>query len=291
MFATRAEALCWGTRQLRAAGIDSPRLEARLLLGHVLGVEQAALIADPSAPGPVGTAYTDAVARRADHAPLALILGHREFWSLRFAVSPATLIPRPETETVVTAALALRTPPGRVLDLGTGTGCLLLSLLHEWPEAFGVGVDLVPAAAHLAAANARALGLAARAAFVCGDWAAALRGRFDLIVANPPYIASQEIPGLMTEVAAHEPATALDGGPDGLAAYRAIFATLPGLMAAQGRAIVEFGAGQAEAIGTLATAAGFFHRTENDLSGIPRIIVLRRGSGDEKTFGRVGVGR
>jgi release factor glutamine methyltransferase len=290
MFATRAEALCWGTKQLRAAGIDSPRLEARLLLAHVLGVTREALIADPRAAGPTGSAYTDAVARRADHAPLALILGHREFWSLRFAVSPATLIPRPETETVVTAALRGATPD-RVLDLGTGTGCLLLALLHECPGAFGVGVDLVPAAARLAAANARALGLASRAAFLCGDWAAALRGPFDLIVANPPYIASQEIPGLMTEVASHEPATALDGGPDGLTAYRSILAALPGLLAPSGRAILEFGAGQAEAVGALATAAGFFHRSENDLSGIPRIIVLRRGSEDEKTFGSVGVGR
>jgi release factor glutamine methyltransferase len=290
MFATRAEALCWGTKQLRAAGIDSPRLEARLLLAHVLGVTRESLIADPRAAGPTGSAYQDAVARRADHAPLALILGYREFWSLRFAVSPATLIPRPETETVVTAALRGATP-GRVLDLGTGTGCLLLALLHEWPGAFGVGVDLVPAAARLAAANARALGLASRAAFLCGDWAAALRGPFDLIVANPPYIASQEIPGLMTEVASHEPATALDGGPDGLTAYRSILAALPGLLAPSGRAILEFGAGQAEAVGALATAAGFFHRSENDLSGIPRIIVLRRGSEDEKTFGSVGVGR
>ncbi len=290
MIATRAEALCWGTKQLRAAGIDSPRLEARLLLAHVLGVTQEALIADPRAAGPVGTAYQDAVARRADHAPLALILGHRDFWSLRFAVSPATLIPRPDTETVVSAALR-GTTPDRVLDLGTGTGCLLLALLHEFPGAFGVGVDLVPAAARLAAANASALGLASRAAFLCGDWAAALRGPFDLIVANPPYIMSQEIPGLMTEVAAHEPTTALDGGPDGLAAYRAILAALPGLLAPSGEAILEFGAGQAEAVGALATAAGFFHRCENDLSGIPRIIVLRRGSEDEKTFGRVGVGR
>ncbi len=291
MFNTSAEALCWGTKQLRAAGIDSPRLEARLLLAHVLGVTQEALIADPSAAGPVGTAYQDAVARRADHAPLALILGHREFWSLRFAVSPATLIPRPETETVVSAALHGTTAPARVLDLGTGTGCLLLSLLHEWPGAFGVGVDLVPAAARLAAANARALGLASRAAFLCGNWAAALRGQFDLIVANPPYIASDNISGLMTEVAAHEPATALDGGPDGLVAYRSILAALPGLLAPSGRAILEFGAGQAQAVGALATAAGFFHRSENDLSGIPRIIVLRRGSEDEKTFGSVGVGR
>jgi release factor glutamine methyltransferase len=196
MFATRAEALCWGTRQLRAAGVDSPRLEARLLLAHVLGVTQEALIADPRAPGPIGSAYQDAVARRAGHAPLALILGYREFWSLRFAVSPATLIPRPETETVVSAALHGTTAPARVLDLGTGTGCLLLSLLHEWPGAFGVGVDLVPAAARLAAANARALGLASRAAFLCGNWAAALRGQFDLIVANPPYIASDNISGL-----------------------------------------------------------------------------------------------
>ena len=179
-----------GAALLRAAGIDNPRLDARLLLAHALGVSPAELIRDSHLPADPAT-YDRLLARRAAHEPLAYILGHREFWSLRFAVSPATLIPRPESETLIEAALAAfadRRPPGRILDLGTGTGCLLLSALHEFPGAFGVGVDRSAAAARLAAANAAALGLADRAAFLCGDWAAALAARFDLVLCNPPYI-------------------------------------------------------------------------------------------------------
>jgi release factor glutamine methyltransferase len=293
MFSTRAEALCWGTSQLRAAGIESPRLEARLLLAYVLGIPQEALIAEPGAAFAAETAYRAAVTDRAGHAPLAYILGYREFWSLRLAVSPATLIPRPDTESLVAAALArcAGRPPARLLDLGTGTGCLLLALLSEWPASFGVGVDRVEAAARLAAENSRALGLAARAAFVCADWASALHGKFDLVVANPPYIPTGEIPGLMPEVAAHEAASALDGGADGLAAYRLILAALPRLLTDGARAILEFGSGQAESVTALAQRAGFFAEIDNDLSGMPRMIVLRRGSEGEKTFGRVGTGR
>ena len=173
------------------------------------------------------------VARREAHEPLALIVGHREFWSLEFAVSPATLIPRPESETLIEAAVAAfanREPPRLVLDLGTGTGCLLLAALSEFPAAFGIGVDRSAEAAALAARNAAALHLADRALFVCGDWADALSTRFDLVLGNPPYIPTEDLGSLMPDVARYEPRTALDGGPDGLAAYRRLIPGLPRML-------------------------------------------------------------
>jgi release factor glutamine methyltransferase len=268
-----------GAEALRIAGIDSPRLEARLLLAHALGIGREDLLR--AAHQPVATdAYDALIARRAAHEPLALILGRREFWSLDFAVSPATLIPRPESETLIEAALAAfpdRAAVRSVLDLGTGTGCLLLAALSEFPAAFGIGVDRVPAAAALAARNAAALGLADRAAFLAGDWAAALAGRFDLILSNPPYIATTDLAGLMEEVAGHEPPSALDGGADGTDAYRRIVADLPRLLAPGGVAIVELGAGQSQSVAGLAGAAGLRADTRADLAGIPRALVLRSG--------------
>ncbi len=165
-------------------------------------------------------------ARRGE--PLAYILGYREFWSLRFAVSPTTLIPRPESETLIEARWAFRVHPEarRILDLGTGTGCLLIAALTEFPEAFGVGVDRSPDAVRLARDNAVRLGVAGRAGFMCGDWGEALTGRFDLVLSNPPYVESGVIPGLMPEVARFEPRAALDGGPDGLDAYRRLIPAL-----------------------------------------------------------------
>lgn len=216
--------------------------------------------------------------RRLAHEPMALILGHREFWSLDFAVSPATLIPRPESETLIEAALASfadRPPPRLVLDLGTGTGCLLLAALSEFPGAFGIGVDRVPAAAALAARNAAALGLACRTGFVCGDWGAALDARFDLILCNPPYIATKELDRLMPEVAHYEPHSALGGGVDGLMAYRRLMPLLPGLLAADGVAVLELGAGQADTAVALARDAGLVAELRPDLGGIPRALTLR----------------
>ena len=189
------------------------------------------------------------VARRAAHEPLALILGRREFWSLEFAVSPATLIPRPESETLIEAAVAAFAhcaPPRLLLDLGTGTGCLLLAALSEFPAALGVGVDCSAEAAALAAGNAVALHLADRALFVCGDWADPLDAQFDLVLCNPPYVRTADLDGLMPEVARHEPRTALDGGPDGFAAWRRLLPALPRLLAPEGVAVLEIGAGQAE---------------------------------------------
>jgi release factor glutamine methyltransferase len=219
------------------------------------------------------------VARRAAHEPLALILGRREFWSLEFAVSPATLIPRPESETLIEAAVAAFAhcaPPRLLLDLGTGTGCLLLAALSEFPAALGVGVDCSAEAAALAAGNAVALHLADRALFLCGDWADPLDAQFDLVLGNPPYVRTADLDGLMPEVARHEPRTALDGGPDGFAAWRRLLPELPRLLAPEGIAVLEIGAGQAETAEGLARQAGFGVASRPDLAGIPRALVLRR---------------
>jgi release factor glutamine methyltransferase len=273
--------LCQAGQLLRAAAIDNPRLEARLLLGHAMGATAEALIRDPRAPVPPAAVarFRAAVAARLQATPVAHILGTQGFWTLDLEVSPATLIPRPDSETLVEAALeAFPDPqaPLRILDLGTGTGCLLLAVLAERPRAFGIGVDLVPEAAALAARNAARNGLSDRAAFLAGDWATALAGRFDLVLSNPPYIESAAIPGLMPEVARHEPRSALDGGADGLDAYRRLVAELPGLLAPGGAAILELGAGQLPAIESLARGGGLApagHR--DDLGGIARALVLR----------------
>jgi release factor glutamine methyltransferase len=276
---TIAEALCLGTARLRGAGIESPRLEARLLLAHVLGIEQTALLRDQQA----AVARTDVdafaalVERRASHEPLAFIVGRREFWSLEFLVSPATLIPRPDSETLIEAAVAAfrhRRPPRRILDLGTGTGCLLLAALHEFPGAFGVGTDVVPAAALLAARNAEKLGMDGRAGFVCGNWAGSLAGRFELVLCNPPYIPTWELTSLMPDVGCYEPRLALDGGEDGLRAYRGIVSELPRLLARDGLAILEAGKGQAGPVMALAVARGLRGRAVCDLGGTARAVVL-----------------
>jgi release factor glutamine methyltransferase len=205
------------------------------------------------------------------------LVGEREFWSLPFAVTPATLDPRPDSETLVEAALARtadRAAPVRLLDLGTGSGCLLLALLHELRAAWGVGTDRSAAAVAAARANAVRLGLADRARFVVADWAAPLAGRFDIVLANPPYIERGAIAGLAPEVARHDPVLALDGGPDGLDAYRAILAGLEALVAPRGRAYLEIGDGQAGAVSALLEAAGFADlELAHDLAGRARCLV------------------
>jgi len=260
---------------VRLAGIaDDPRREARMLLAHALGVTAADLIRD--AGKTVETAaYTALLARRGSHEPMALILGSRGFWTLDLEVSRATLIPRADSEAVVEAVLARRAqPPARILDLGTGTGCLLLALLREYPTAFGIGVDRVPAAVALAERNARRNGLSTQCGFVAANWSDPLDGRFDVIVSNPPYIPAGDIPGLMPEVAAWEPASALDGGPDGYDAYRTILARLDPLLAPGGLVALEVGAGQAADVASMARDAGFDADTTRDLGGIDRCIVL-----------------
>jgi len=272
------DALAGATSRLRAAGIEAPRREARWLLAHVLGVSPVELL---SAGGvSVPDAFGVLVARRAAREPLAYITGRAEFWSLPFAVSPATLIPRADSETLLEAALAEfadRSVVRRVLDLGTGTGCLLLAALTEFRIAWGLGVDRAPEAAALAAGNAAALGLGARSTFLAADWDSALGlVVFDLILSNPPYIPSADIPALMPEVAVHEPASALDGGADGLNAYRRVAAACDRLLTPGGRAILELGIGQADQVAAIARQRGFLADIRPDLSGIPRALILRR---------------
>jgi release factor glutamine methyltransferase len=260
---TREALLRAATAALREAGIDAPRREARWLLEHA---------------GDDADEFRALVARRAAREPLAFLIGRQDFWTLDFEVSPATLIPRADSETLIIATLATRPDRAairRILDLGTGTGCLLLAALTEYKAAFGVGVDRVEEAAALAARNAAANGLAGRCAMVCADWAAPLAGTFDVVLSNPPYIESDTIAGLMPEVAAHEPRSALDGGADGLDAYRAVLRALPGLLAPGGVAVLELGEGQAAAVAALAREAGFREPAlRHDPAGIARAAVL-----------------
>ena len=272
------------TVRLRAGGIESPELDARLLVGHALALDHAELAA---ASDRVLSAEEEGVIaalarRRLAHEPVARIVGTKEFWSLAFRIDDSTLVPRPETEAIVAATLAAidargpRTQPLRIADLGTGSGAILLALLTELPEAFGVGTDLDPAALALARGNARRNGLT-RAAYVACDMAAALRGPFDLIVCNPPYIASGDIATLPPEVRLFDPRGALDGGPDGLDCYRAIAAAAPALLAPDGALVVELGAGQAEPVAALFAAAGLAPAPPRaDLNDVPRALVTRK---------------
>jgi release factor glutamine methyltransferase len=262
--------------RLAAAGIEDPRREARLILAAALGVDAAGLLLVETLADDTGE---DLLRRRLAREPLAYILGRREFWGLEFATSPATLIPRPDSETLIEAALQTfpeRAAVRRILDLGTGTGCLLLAALHEFPAAFGVGVDLSAAAAALAGRNAENLHLAGRASFLAGNWDGAIEGQFDLILSNPPYIQQADMVGLMPEVAVYEPVLALNGGPDGLAAYRMIISALPRLLAPRGAAVLELGAGQADDVAALAAAQGLGWRTRADLGGHQRALILQR---------------
>lgn len=277
----------WLAARLRAAfaaaGRDgTPELDARLLVAHALQRDPSrlALFADE----PAGTATVAAaealVARRIAGEPVARILGTKGFWTLTLSLSPETLVPRPDTETVVEAALATLTREGRrgealrLLDLGTGSGAILLALLSELPEATGVGVDVSEGAARTAQANAERLGLSERAAFVVGNWARGLSGRFDLVAANPPYIVRDEIPGLPVEVSGYDPHIALDGGADGFDAHRAILADLERLLAPGGHAFIEVGVGQAPHLAELATGLGFDAARFRDLAGTERVVGL-----------------
>jgi release factor glutamine methyltransferase len=283
---TIADARRAWTTKFRECGIESPELDARILVGHALGLDHAALAAASSRP--LSASEQQAVAalayRRITREPVARIVGTKEFWSLTLRVCAATLVPRPETETVVEAALDVidrhgaRSRPLRIADLGTGSGAILLALLSELPDACGIGTDLSTAALAIACDNAARLGLN-RAHFVACDMAAALRGPFDLIVSNPPYIASADIAGLAPEVRDFDPRAALDGGPDGLAFYRAIAAAAPALLAPGGALIVELGAGQAQAVAALFAAAGLAPAApRHDLNGVPRALRATSGS-------------
>jgi release factor glutamine methyltransferase len=271
--------------RFKSAAIDSPELDARILVGAALGLDLTGMIAAATRPVTAAEAarLEDFAGRRLKGEPIARILGSREFWGLPLQLSAATLVPRPDTETVVSLALQmLRAGPGadrpRIADLGTGSGAILLALLSELPDAMGVGTDISAAALRTASANARNLGLAPRAAFVACDYASALSGPFDLIVSNPPYIRSAEINDLASEVRDHDPLGALDGGSDGLDAYRALVPQAVRLLAPGGGLALEVGHDQGADVEQLMAAAGLKLRgpPRTDLAGIPRAVAGRK---------------
>ncbi len=273
------EALARATRRLADAGVETARLDARLLLASVDGMSASAVLLDPQRVlgAEVEAAFGRLVDRRARREPVSRILGRREFWSLDFAISLATLDPRPDSETLVEAALGQFAPEPRrrVLDLGTGTGCLILAVLSERPSWVGLGIDIAEEAVAVARANARTLSLSERVHFQTGDWDKGLVGSFDLILSNPPYIPSNEIAGLSPEVASFDPLRALDGGIDGLDAYRALAPALLRLLAPHGRAIIELGKGQVAAIADIMEEAGLQAiERRRDLAGVERCLVL-----------------
>jgi len=274
------------TARLRAHAVDSAELDARLLAGAALGLDLTAMVAAAARPLAAAEAarLEDMARRRLAGEPVARILGRKEFWGLPLQLSAATLVPRPDTETVVELALEMLRATGeperrwRIADIGTGSGAILLALLSEWPEATGVGTDLSASALQTARSNAVRLRLAARAAFVACDLAAALSGPFDLVVSNPPYVRSADIASLAIEVRAHDPHRALDGGADGLDAYRALIPQAPRLLAPGGVLVVEVGHGQSHYVEQLMKAAGLMRENapKADLAGIPRAVAGRK---------------
>jgi release factor glutamine methyltransferase len=269
-------------RRLAEAGLPTPDLDARLLVENSLALAPGALVlADQRIVEAADLAKTEsALARRLAGEPVDRILGSREFWGLEFRLSPATLSPRPDTEMLVDAALRCfpdRSRTLRILDLGTGSGAILVALLHEFPLAFGVGLDRAEAAVRTARDNAHANGVGVRAAFLVGDWDAAIGGPFDLVVSNPPYIKTGALAGLDREVRDHDPHLALDGGADGLEAYRAVIAAVRRRLNPGGVAVVELGLGQDGPVAALAASAGLIvdGPALADLGGVPRALVMR----------------
>lgn len=274
--------LAQAIQKLKDAGIESAALDARLLLQSVLGVTREQLLLDANRPmRSAEKAIFDALlARRAAHEPMSQILGKREFWGLEFTVTGDTLDPRPDSETIISALLKhqpLRSKPLKIVDFGTGTGCLLLSALSEYPLATGLGVDISEKTLAVARGNAKQLKLENRAEFKKSDWNCEINGVWDVVISNPPYIPSEEIPRLAPEVAHFEPKLALDGGVDGLDCYRAITQFLPDVLAENGIALLEVGAGQAADVGQLARSQGLkVADILNDLAGIERCVVVRK---------------
>jgi len=270
------------TAQFKSAATDSADLDARLLTGHALGLDLTGLIvaAQRQLTPDESARLAEFARRRLAGEPVARIIGEKEFWGLPLQLSSATLVPRPDTETVVELALELARAGGnldrrlRIADLGTGSGAILLALLSELPAALGFGTDISQAALQTARLNAARAGLSDRATFIACDYASGLAGPFDLIVSNPPYIRSADIDGLATEVRNHDPLAALDGGADGLDAYRALIPQAAGLLAPRAALVVEAGEGQSAEIQALMTAAGLMPviAPKADLAGIPRAV-------------------
>jgi release factor glutamine methyltransferase len=272
------------TLRFRTSGLDSAELDARILVGSAVGLDLTGMIA---AAGRLVTAaeakhLEELARRRLAGEPVARILGTKEFWGLPLQLSAATLVPRPDTETVVEFALEMLQPAPdrrlRVADIGTGSGAILLALLHELPDAYGVGTDISVAALRMASHNAADLGLDRRAAFVACDYASALSGTFDLIVSNPPYIRSAEIAGLSIEVRDYDPLRALDGGPDGFGAYRTLIPQAAQLLTQGGVLVVEAGHGQSGDIQGLMVTAGLVREKppKADLAGVRRAVAGRK---------------
>ncbi len=279
---TGNEALRAAIPRLRDGGIEDAALDARLLLSHALGIAQDRLtlhlpdaISDAQA-----AAYEAALAARVARQPVAQIIGQRQFWGLTFRVTQDTLDPRPDTEALV--AEAVKAPFLNMLDLGTGTGCILLSCLKSMPAARGLGVDISPAALDVAGGNADALGLGTRASFRASDWFSDVPGCYDLIVSNPPYIAADEMPGLAPEVRDWEPHLALTPGGDGLGPYRIIARDAPSRLMPGGRLLVEIGPTQGAAVAALFAAQGLQEiRVLPDMDGRDRVVVAVKPSADE----------
>jgi release factor glutamine methyltransferase len=274
------------TARFKSGGIDSAELDARMLVGAVLGLDLTGMITEAGRILASGESLRleDFTRRRLSGEPVARILGHKEFWGLPLQLSPATLVPRPDTETVVDLALEILRADGasdrpwRIADLGTGSGAILLALLSELPGAHGFGTDISAEALQTAHTNAARAGLADRATFMACDYATGLTGPFDLIVSNPPYIRSADIGGLAAEVRNHDPIAALDGGADGLDAYRALIPQAAGVLAPGGALVVEAGKGQSLDIEGLMTAAGLTPACapKADLAGIQRAVAGRK---------------
>ena len=274
------------TARFRTHTIDSAELDARILVGAALGLDLTGVIAAASRRVTAAQAarLEDFARRRLEGEPVARILGAKEFWGLPLQLSATTLVPRPDTETVVELALEMsHAAPHpdhrlRIADIGTGSGAILLALLSELPDAYGLGTDISAAALRTAKANAARLGFATRADFVACDYAAALSGTFDLIVSNPPYIRSAEIADLATEVRDHDPHRALDGGTDGFDAYRALVPQAARLLAHGGALVVEVGQGQSGKIEGLMMAAGLTleRPAKADLAGVRRAVAGRK---------------
>lgn len=274
---TPRAALAAAVPRLREAGVEDPARDARLLMAHAMGIpaDRLTLHIGDRMTGAQMQSYEAAIAARLTRKPLSQIIGKRLFWGRSFRVTPDTLDPRPETEILVAETLAERSLS--ILDIGTGTGCILLTLLAEWPGATGIGTDISAAALAVAQENAAALGLSARAAFRQANWLEGVPGRFDLIVSNPPYIAAGEMAGLAPEVRDHEPHGALTDGGDGLAAYRAIARQAPAALVPGGRLLVEIGPTQGQAVAALFAAAGLDDiRILPDLDLRDRVVAARR---------------